>query len=40
MRVPALLAIVVPVGCGFVFEPEFVGGILIAAELYFLHGAY
>lgn len=33
MRVPALLAIVVPVGCGFVFGPEFVGGILIGSTI-------
>jgi len=33
MRVPALLAILVPVVCGFVFGPEFVGGLLIGATL-------
>ena len=33
MRVPSLLAIVVPVGCGFLFGPEFVGGLLIGSTL-------
>ncbi len=33
MRVPSLLAILVPVGCGFVFGPQFVGGLLIGATL-------
>ena len=33
MRVPSLLAIVVPVACGFLFGPEFVGGLLIGSTL-------
>ena len=33
MKVPSLLAIVVPVGCGFLFGPEFVGGLLIGSTL-------
>ncbi len=33
MKLPALLAIVVPVGCGFLFGPRFVGGILIGATI-------
>ncbi len=33
MKVPSLLAIVVPVVCGFVFGPEFVGGIIIRSTL-------
>jgi len=33
MKVPSLLAIVVPVGCGFLFGPEFVGGIIIGSTL-------
>ena len=33
MRVPALLAIVVPVGCGFIAGPEFVGGLIIGSTL-------
>ena len=31
MKVPSLLAIVVPVGCGFLFGPEFVGGLIIGS---------
>ena len=33
MKVPSLLAIVVPVGCGFIFGPEFVGGLIIGSTL-------
>jgi len=33
MKVPSLLAIVVPVGCGFVFGPEFVGGVIIGSTV-------
>ncbi len=33
MRIPSLLAIAVPVGCGFIFGPEFVGGIIIGATI-------
>ncbi|MBR6772162.1 MAG: sodium-translocating pyrophosphatase [Clostridia bacterium] len=33
MKVPSLLAIVVPVGCGFLFGPEFVGGLIIGSTL-------
>jgi len=33
MRLPSLLAIVVPVVCGFLFGPEFVGGLLIGSTL-------
>lgn len=33
MKVPSLLALVVPVGCGFIFGPEFVGGILIGSTI-------
>lgn len=33
MKVPALLAVIVPVVCGFVFGPEFVGGILIGSTI-------
>ena len=33
MKVPALLAVLVPVGCGFLFGPEFVGGLLIGSTL-------
>lgn len=28
MKIPALLAVIVPVLCGFIFGPEFVGGII------------
>lgn len=33
MKIPALLAVIVPVLCGFVFGPEFVGGILIGSTI-------
>ncbi|MDO4455056.1 MAG: sodium-translocating pyrophosphatase [Eubacteriales bacterium] len=33
MKIPSLLAIVVPVACGFVLGPEFVGGILIGSTI-------
>jgi len=33
MKVPSLLAIVVPVACGFVFGPEFVGGVIIGSTI-------
>ena len=33
MKVPALLAVVVPVLCGFLFGPKFVGGILIGSTI-------
>ena len=33
MKLPSLLAIVVPVGCGFLFGPEFVGGLIIGSTL-------
>lgn len=33
MKVPALLAIVVPVAAGFIFGPEFVGGLLIGSTI-------
>ena len=33
MKVPSLLAIVVPVACGFLFGPEFVGGLIIGSTL-------
>lgn len=33
MKVPALLAIVVPVGCGFIAGPEFVGGLIIGSTI-------
>lgn len=33
MKVPALLAVVVPVICGLLFGPEFVGGVLIGSTL-------
>ena len=33
MKVPALLAIIIPVACGFLFGPGFVGGILIGATI-------
>lgn len=33
MKVPSMLAIVVPVACGFIFGPEFVGGILIGSTI-------
>ncbi len=33
MKVPSVLAVVVPVFCGFVFGPEFVGGVLVGSTL-------
>lgn len=33
MKIPSMLAIVVPVACGFIFGPEFVGGILIGSTI-------
>ena len=33
MKVPSMLAIVVPVACGFLFGPEFVGGIIIGSTI-------
>ena len=33
MRVPSLLAIVVPVSAGFIFGPEFVGGLLLGSTI-------
>ena len=33
MKVPSLLAIVVPVGCGFILGPEFVGGVIIGSTI-------
>ncbi len=33
MRVPCLIAILFPIVCGFIFGPEFVGGLLIGATL-------
>ena len=33
MKVPALLAVVIPVVCGFLFGPEFVGGVLIGSTI-------
>ncbi len=33
MKVPSLLAIVVPVACGFIFGAEFVGGLLIGSTI-------
>ena len=33
MKVPSLLAIVVPVVCGFIFGAEFVGGVLIGSTI-------
>ncbi len=33
MRMPSLIAIVIPVACGFIFGPEFVGGLIIGATL-------
>ena len=33
MRIPSLLAIVVPVLCGFLFGPEFVGGVIIGSTI-------
>lgn len=33
MKVPSLLAVVVPVACGFIFVPEFVGGVIIGSTV-------
>ena len=33
MKVPSLLAIIVPVGCGFLFGAQFVGGLLIGSTI-------
>lgn len=33
MRVPSLLAVIVPVFCGFLFGPRFVGGLLIGSTI-------
>lgn len=33
MKVPSMLAIIVPVACGFILGPEFVGGILIGSTI-------
>lgn len=33
MKVPAMLAVVIPVVCGFLFGPEFVGGVLIGSTV-------
>ena len=33
MKIPSMLAIVVPVGCGFLFGPDFVGGLIIGSTL-------
>ena len=33
MKMPALLAIIIPVACGFLFGPTFVGGILIGSTI-------
>ena len=33
MKVPSLLAVVVPVACGFNFGPEFVGGVIIGSTV-------
>jgi len=33
MKMPSVLAIAVPVGCGFVFGPEFVGGVIIGSTI-------
>lgn len=33
MKVPSLMAIAVPVLCGFIFGPEFVGGLIIGCTL-------
>ncbi len=33
MKLPALISILVPVGCGFIFGPEFVAGILIGSTI-------
>lgn len=33
MKVPSMLAIIVPVACGFIFGPTFVGGLIIGSTL-------
>ena len=33
MKLPSLLAVVVPVACGFIFGPEFVGGVIIGSTI-------
>lgn len=33
MKVPSLLAVVVPVACGFIFGPEFVGGVIVGSTV-------
>ena len=33
MKIPSLLAIIVPVGCGFLFGAQFVGGLLIGSTI-------
>ena len=33
MKIPSLLSIVIPVACGFLFGPQFVGGLLIGSIL-------
>ncbi len=33
MRIPCVIAILIPVACGFIFGPEFVGGLLIGATI-------
>ena len=33
MKIPSMLAIAVPVGCGFIFGPEFVGGVIIGSTI-------
>lgn len=33
MKVPSLMAIAVPVVCGFIFGPEFVGGLIIGCTI-------
>ena len=33
MKMPSVLAIAVPVGCGFIFGPEFVGGVIIGSTI-------
>ena len=33
MKVPALLAVIVPIFCGFLFGPSFVGGVLIGSTI-------
>ena len=33
MKMPSMLAVVVPVACGFIFGPEFVGGLIIGSTI-------